>query len=61
MRCANHYCNRAVSEAGRVEDGIDAVCDKCCQRKHVQFMKRYAKLNKGKVTCTKGCPCGYGD
>lgn len=61
MKCANHRCDRPVSKAGIIEDGLDAVCDRCLHRKHIRFMKKYAKLNNGKVTCTKGCPCGYGD
>jgi len=48
-----------VSQTAIDADGIDAVCDKCIERKHIYFMKHHAK-KAGITSCVKNCACGFG-
>lgn len=39
--------------------GPDALCMKCVNKKHIEFMARNAKAF-GLIPCVKNCPCGFG-
>ena len=58
MKC--HTCKTGtVTTQDIATDGIDAVCLKCINRKHVAFMNKMAKRGI-KMNCVKGCHCGFG-
>jgi hypothetical protein len=58
MKC--HNCKTGIVTADdRATDGPDAVCGKCIDRKHVKFMQTMHRRGI-KMSCVKGCRCGFG-
>ena len=54
------HCGRLHQITARDNEmfGPDAVCIKCCDWKHVEYMQKNAR--RFKMTCTPGCRCGFG-